>query len=126
MTLIDETIVNEMSVRFYNGIDFDMIMNHPNDGSEGFIYFFIDKWVSEVKAQERENKINSLIGKDTTKFDINEIDNNYVAIYQTDGQTMSVYEVIRNKVNNNISNYPWIPISGGDVAMMVKNRKLND
>lgn len=105
MILIDETIVNGTIIKFYDGIDFNMIMNHPNDGSEGFIYFFIDRWANEVKAHERENKINSLIGDESNKFDINDINNNCISIYQTDGQTMGIYEIIRKKVDQNVPIY---------------------
>lgn len=113
MILIDEIRLSDLEtrsefkienesilIRFYNGIDFNMIKNHPKDGSNGFICFFIDKWETEVKKQERDNKISSIIGEEFDDTDINEIDNNYVFVYETDGNMEIIYKAIRKKIEN--------------------------
>jgi len=113
MTLIDEIEVDGINIKFYDGIDFNIVMNHPKDGSNGFIYFFIHSWVEEVKIHQRNEKIDSVISRDHKMIDIDNIDNNYISIYQTSGETMSVYNVIREKVDRRIlTNFPWLPIAG--------------
>ena len=112
MILIDETNVDGIDVKFYNGIDFDVVVNHPSDGSKGFIYFFIDNWIEEIKKHKRNNKIDSII-ENSKIFDPEDIENNYIAVYQTSGYTSEVYKTIREKVERNIlTNFPWLPIAG--------------
>ena len=91
MILIEEISIDNMLVRFYDGIDFDIVMNHPKDGKSGFIFCFIENWVSEVKKWERNSKIDSVMGnKYFEKFQSESIENNYVAIYQLDGVEIDV------------------------------------
>lgn len=123
MTLIDEIKVSNIIIKFYNGVDFDMIKKHPKDGSNGFIYFFIDKWETEVKIQERNNRLSSILGEES-EINIHDIDNNYIAIYQTDGNTEIVYKAIRKKVENGtLINYPWLPIAG-DSGFKINNNVI--
>lgn len=112
MTLIDEIEIDGINIKFYEGIDFNMVIDHPKDGSNGFIYFFIDSWKEEVKRHRRNEIIDSIVdGKQIT--DIDDIDNNYICIYQTSGETTSVYNTIREKVDRRIlTNFPWLPIAG--------------
>jgi hypothetical protein len=115
MILIDEIIVDDVNVRFYEGIDFDQLLNHSKDGSGGFIFCFINNWVTEVKSYHRQRKLNSIV--DSTnyeEFDWDQIDNNYVSVYQTEGMGIfSVYEVIRTKVERKqFEHKKWIPIGG--------------
>ena len=115
--LIEEMFIDNIKVQFFNGIDFNIIMKHSKNGSDGFIFCFIDSWISEVKKWERESKIDSVIENiDFEKFKSQDIENNYVAIYQLDGIECDVlYKVIREKViNKNFPEHPWIPISGVD------------
>jgi len=87
-------------IRFYDGIDFNMISNHPVNGSDGFLFFFVDNWVIEKKIYERENKINSIL-EDEYKppvEDTYKIENPYISIYQTNGNTNDIYQTIRKKV----------------------------
>lgn len=117
MTLIEKMVVDDTYVSFYNGIDFDYLMNHPKDGSNGFIFCFIDNWVEEVKIWERESKIDSVLTNELVKkFNSQDIDNNYIAIYQLEGTEPGVlFKVIKEKVlNKNFPEHPWIPISGID------------
>lgn len=115
MTLIETIFVDEKEVSFYNGINFDVIINHPKDGSNGFIFCFIDNWSKSVKSWERESKIDSVLTNELVKkFNSQDIENNYVAIYQLDGiETNILFEIIKEKViNKNFPEHPWIPISG--------------
>jgi hypothetical protein len=115
MILIEEILLDQTKVKFFNGIDFNVIMKHSKDGSGGFIFCFIENWVTEVKKWERESKINSVINNEQfEKFKTEELDNNYIAIYQLEGTEPGVlFEVIKEKViNKNFPEHPWIPISG--------------
>ena len=100
MILIEKIFVDNIDVSFYNGIDFDFIMNHPKDGSNGFIFCFIDNWIKEVKRWERESKIDSVLkDQQYQKFNSQDIENNYVAIYQLDGTEPGVlFQIIKEKV----------------------------
>jgi hypothetical protein len=130
MTLIEKIKVDEIDVSFYNGIDIDFVINHPKDGSSGFIFCFIDNWVKEIKKWERESKIDSvLVGKNFRKFDSKSLDNNYVAIYQLQGtEPGTLFKIIKDKVlNKNFPEHPWIPIHGVERgAWKIGNSKLSN
>lgn len=115
MTLIDEIILNGVAVKFYEGIDFDTLLRHPKNGSNGFIFCFIKNWKSEVTSYNRQNKVSSVIDdEDYEEFKWDKIENNYISIYQTEGMGVyEVYETIRKKVERNqFENQPWIPVGG--------------
>lgn len=115
MNLIESIIVDGREFSFYNGIDFDIVMNHPNDGSNGFIFCFIENWIDEVKIWERESKLDSVLNnKLIEEFNSKKIENNYLAIYQLQGTEPGVlFEIIKEKViKKNFPEHPWIPISG--------------
>jgi hypothetical protein len=117
MILIEEIVVDNNIVRFYNGIDFDILLRHNREGSDGFIYCFIDSWVSEVKSYNRQLKLESIISNvKFSKFEWGKIDNNYISVYQTDGVGIeTLYKSIRERVINLRSvNNSWLPISGID------------
>ena len=130
MTLIEKLYLDGVCFNFYNGIDFDVIMNHSKDGLDGFIFCFVDNFVKEVKKWERESKIDSLLTeKISQKFDSQDIDNNYIAIYQLEGtEPGTLFEVIKEKVlNKNFPEHPWIPIDGLNKGAwrIRKSRDLN-
>jgi hypothetical protein len=116
VNLISKQTINYIDISYYEGIDFDLINNHPKDGSKGIIVFFIDNWVKEVKKWKRENKINQIINDKISDINIDIIDNNYVSIYQTENIGIELlYETIKSKIEKgNFPNQPWIPISGID------------
>ena len=117
MILIEEIVVDNSIIKFYNGIDFDILLKHSNKGSDGFIYCFIDNWVSEVKSYNRQLKLESIINNvKFSKFEWDKINNNYISVYQTDGVGIeSVYNSVRERVVNlKSTNNSWLPISGID------------
>lgn len=112
MILISKEIIDGEEVRYYDGIDFDIINNHPSDGSDGFIFCFVDNWVSEIKKHNRDKKIDVIIeDKEEDFFDMNDINNNYVCIYQTNGLTHQVYETIKKNINTRLGK-PWLVLPG--------------
>lgn len=116
MTLIESIIVDNNMVSFYSGIDIDSIIRHPKDGSNGFIFCFIDNWSKEVKSLRRQTKIDSILmnNKCYSDFEIEDINNNYIFIYQLEGTEPGVlFKIIKEKViNKNFPEHPWIPMSG--------------
>ena len=113
MILIEEVKYKDTHVRFYNGIDFDFLINHAKDGTDGFIYCFMDNWIKEVQTYNRDNKINSIIKNKTySDFDWDSINNNYIAVYQADGIEIDfLYKVIRDKVlNEYLPKSPYLSI----------------
>lgn len=117
MRLIEKANIQSIEVSFYEGIDIDLAINHPKDGSNGFIIFFIESWVNEVKSYERQKKLKSILDDDNSEcFKLEDIDNNYLSIYQTSGVGIQkTYDIIRNKISNGqFPNMPYIPISGID------------
>lgn len=130
MILIEKIIVDNKDIKFYNGIDFNIALNHSKDGSDGFIFFFIDNWVEEVKRWNRESKIDSIIkNKQYEKIKSEDFDNSYIVIYQLEGTEPGLlFKIIKDKVlNNNFPEHPWIPISGIDKGAwrIGKTRLLN-
>lgn len=115
MILIDEIIVDNVNIKFYEGMDFDLLLNHAKDGSNGFIFCFINNWVTEVKSYNRQRKLSSVVdGLDYEEFEWDQIENNYISVYQTEGMGISsVYEAIRTKVERKqFEHKPWVPIGG--------------
>ena len=115
MILIDDIEVSNVNVKFYNGVDFDVMMEHPKDGSAGFIFCFIESWISEVKSYNRQRKLDSVVDNiNYSKFEWEEIDNNYISVYQTEGMDIhSVYKAIRTKVERKqFDHQKWTPIAG--------------
>lgn len=115
MILIDEIIVDNINIKFYEGMDFDLLLNHSRDGSDGFIFCFIENWVNEVKSYNRQRKLTSVVdGVNYEEFEWEEINNNYISVYQTEGMDIhSVYEAIRSKVERKqFEHKPWVPVRG--------------
>lgn len=97
LTLIENIEINGTKVFFYDGIDFDMIRDHKEE--DGFLIFFVDSYISSAKAWERQSRLDSVLeDKDPEDFDSEKYQNNSVAIYQTSGNLIPVYEAIKKKI----------------------------
>lgn len=115
MILIDSMDYENTKVNFYNGVNFDELINHPKDGSKGFIFCFIDNWVKELKGYNRNLKIDSIVNNsEFNEFKWDLLENNYISIYQTEGVGIDVvYETIRSKLEKSqFPDKPWVPIAG--------------
>ena len=111
MILIDEITVDSVNVKFYEGMDFDLLLNHAKDGSNGFIFCFIKNWLTEVKSYNRQRKLSSVVDDiDYEEFEWEKIDNNFISVYQTEGMGIhDVYQTIRKKVERKqFDSRPWI------------------
>ena len=129
MILIDSMYYQDTKVMFYNGIDFSKLLTHSKDGSDGFIYLFIENWVEEVKSYNRNLKLESIINNlDFNEFNWDLIDNNYVCVYQTQGVGVDVvYDTIRKKLENDqFPDQPWIPMASGKTGAWKISNNQNE
>lgn len=107
MILISKENIDGCDVKYYDGIDFDMINTHPRDGSSGFIIFFVDSFISEVNIHNRAKKIDSILnGSESKHIDIENIDNDFICIYQTNGMTEQIFDTIKKNIHSKIYK-PW-------------------
>jgi hypothetical protein len=97
MTLIDDILINGERFYFYDGIDFNMISNYT--GTD-FHIFLIDSWIKEVNRWQRDSRLNNLLNGELTDFNPNKINNNFICIYQTNGDLQSMYNIIKKKLTN--------------------------
>ncbi len=121
--------IDNNQINFYDGVDFDILIGHPKDGSKGFLICFLESWVNEVKIYNRNNKIKSVFNKEEySDFEWEKINNNFISIYQADGiGVFEIYKVIRNKfINKQLPESPWIPVSGIDGAWKIEIGKSYD
>jgi hypothetical protein len=102
--ILDEIVIGDGVVKFYDGIDFDFINSY---NKKELIVIFIDNWVNEEKKWKRECKINSLFGGKKYK----KINNLYIQIYQTDGHLTAVFETIKKKMLM-VHNEPYSAVTG--------------
>lgn len=110
MILISKDMLEGIEVRYYDGIDFNKLFKHPNDGSGGFIFCFVTNWVSEVKKFDRESKIDNLVDNKPIKdLDMDDLNNNYICIYQTNGDLDVVYKTVKENITKKIGR-PWAPV----------------
>jgi hypothetical protein len=107
LTLIENIEINGTNIFFYDGIDFDMIERHTEE--DGFLIFFVDSYVNSIKAWERQSRLDSILeGKEIEDFDSEKYQNNHIAIYQTSGNLIPVYETIKKKLMEPVKNWnPW-------------------
>jgi hypothetical protein len=97
LILIEKIEICGTDTYFYDGIDFDMIRDHK--GEDGFLIFFVDSYISEVKGWERESRLNSILdGTDFEDFESEKYQNTHIAIYQTSGNLIPVYEAVKKKI----------------------------
>ena len=119
MTLFDEFNINGGIVRFYDGIDYEFVRNYDK---KEFIVIFIEDWAKEQISFIREAKINSLFD-DSEYKELEDINNNYIMIYQTSGYLEIVAESIKKKllINTNVNhNEPgFVSNSQGEINIQI-------
>ena len=105
MTLIEEINIETCTVRFYDGIDFDMIRDH---NKEELLIFFIDNWIDSYKQWERDKKIDNILDDIVEDFNPSTIENNWISVYQTSGNLEMTYLTIKSKLLERKSFFePW-------------------
>ena len=105
----------EDKIFLYRGIDFEMAINHPKDGTAGFLLFFTINYDREFLSFTRNLKIDYLITNqyiDSDQYNIDDPDilnNSYVCIYQTGPSFQPVYDAIKRRImTNNLSSTMYI------------------
>lgn len=110
MIFLDEIEIRQndekVEIKFWKGIDVDKILNHPKDGSCGFMIVLFDS----VKQEKIDYKISSILNNSEIDFDkfIDSVNNNYVILYQTNGLTDELLSVIKKKFT---TDYNWSPVT---------------
>ena len=98
MILIEELKIEFKTIRFYDGIDFEMINNHRGND---FLIFFIKSWKEEIIKWERDSKLNILLhNKNYSDFDVHNMENNYVSIYQVGDNIDNILDVVKKRIIN--------------------------
>jgi hypothetical protein len=110
MNLIYESVIDGIPIRYYKGMEVSKVVNHSKDGSDGMMIIFSDSIKEEKTKHNRNSKIEEiLLSKVDEDFDkIFELDNSYLIIYQTDGYTDILFEMVKNKIESrNPYVNPW-------------------
>lgn len=100
MRLIESEIINDRVYYYYEGLDINMIKNHPRDGSGGLIIFLIESFITEMKNQNRDRKLNSVLkNKEFIPIDTESMAHDFVAIYQYEGVGMkNMIDVVKKQM----------------------------
>lgn len=94
MSEIEECIFNNVKVKFYDGIDVEYASEYNGDD---MLVFFIDSW----EKYKRDSIINGILCNNDIFID--KLNNNKIAIYQTNGYLMEVFISIKNKMSREYS-----------------------
>lgn len=90
-------------IKFYDGIDYEFVLNY---NKKELIVIFIENWKKEELRFTRDAKIKSLLeNKEYKKLD--DINNMYIVIYQTNGYLEIMAESVKKKFmsNSTVNNY---------------------
>lgn len=101
------------NIFLYKGIDFELGLHHPKDGSNGFLIFFTTNYERDFMSFSRNQKLEYLINDnpivDYSKYDIAGINNSYILIYQTGNNFQELYDIVKSKIlNNNLTSTMFI------------------
>lgn len=100
MNLIEVIKCDDSVYKFFEGCDLGQLMKHARDGSEGHLICFCENLKLEIKKWNRQSKLASILDNDKfKKFSFNQIENNYVRIYQNCGlSTQKLLEIVKGKI----------------------------
>lgn len=111
MILVDEIIDSHTGtvMKFYFGMDYNIVSSHPKDGSGGLMFCFVEDFNNSKKSFDRDKKIESIL--DNIIEEDTDIDNNYLFIYQTGKYQEQVYSSIKEKMIKQPDEIPkWMPV----------------
>jgi len=119
---IDER--TKVPMKFYFGIDFDRVLSHPVDGSDGLMFCFFGNFEEECKKYKRESILNNIL-HDNDINSIEDINNNYIVLYQTGEFQKQVYESIRDKMIKHSwkYEYPAVIVGGEIKGYLIKDTR---
>lgn len=81
--LIFDENIDGMRIRIYNEIDLETLNSHPKDGSEGFIFCFVQKNFNLHVNRAKNLDVLMDVNKEDDYYDISKLDNMYLALYCT-------------------------------------------
>ncbi len=85
MIKIEEMMISNSRVTFYDEIDFDVVLEHPKNGTEGIIVCLVTNFYKSISEYNRsvriDNILDSILNQDLRYTDI---ENKYVMIFQCD------------------------------------------
>ena len=111
MTFLDKIDIQNTEVKFWSGFDLNQILNHPTDGSDGFMIVLVESISKERLKFQRESKINQILGSKNIDFDnlLDNMSNNYLSIYQSNGEDELIVKILKEKFDKTLD---WRPIRG--------------
>ena len=112
MIFLDEINVSGEVIKFWKGFDLEVILNHPKDGKMGLMIVLIDSVQAIRKEIQRDMLLNSILDNSKLEdFDniLENLDNNYLALYQSSGQDDLLLKTLKDKFTKT---QEWKPISG--------------
>ena len=111
MTFLDKINIQNIEVKFWSGFDLEQILNHPKDGTDGFMIVLVESIKKEKIKFQRESKINQILGNKRIDFDslLDNINNNYISIYQSKGEDELIFKILKEKFDKTLD---WKPIRG--------------
>ena len=101
MTFLEQFKVSDTLVKFWSGFDIESILNHPKDGTSGYMVVLVESIKMEYLRYSRNLKIDQICSdkgeRDFYKI-IENIENDYVLIYQSRGeQNVILVDIIKDK-----------------------------
>jgi hypothetical protein len=101
MTFLEQFKVSDTLVKFWSGFDLELILNHPKDGTSGYMVVLVESIKMEYLRYSRNLKIDQICSdkreRDFYKI-IENIENDYVLIYQSRGeQNVILVDIIKDK-----------------------------
>jgi hypothetical protein len=114
MKIISTEKINNILYHFYEGIDFNIIKQHGNDGNDGVIICFIKNWKYYELNYNRNVKIDNILNnKQNDLFNWDFINNNYVIVYQCENIDIYImYEYIKENISIINKKNIWISVTG--------------
>lgn len=103
MKLLETKKFNEQKVQFYQGIDVEMILQHPRDGSKGIMIIFFESLEKEKMKLMRYSTIKTILGESYENVfeKIINLDNPNIILYETQGFMDVIYRSVITKLENN-------------------------
>jgi hypothetical protein len=105
MTFLDEISINNTVIKFWSGFDLQSILSHPKNGSKGFMVVLVESIDSERIKFDRDIKLNKILNLDPDlEFDdiLSELDNKYLALYQSRGEDEVLIKILKEKFHKSL------------------------
>ena len=105
MNFLDEITINNTQIKFWSGFDLQKILSHPKDGSSGLMVVLVESIDSERVKFKRDTKINKILNFiPEIEFDdiLSNLDNNFLALYQSRGEDELLVKILKEKFHKTL------------------------